>query len=118
MYVQHLAGARVAFIVENDIVGTPHLLFGRQLIAHSIQKLLTGGMVTQFQPSESFFLFKINTNYPVNKAVETVFVGNGTFKNDIRILDMFLHETSEVLPNPRMDEGIQPCKCIGIIKHN
>ena len=105
--VHDLAGAGVAFVVEHHIVGAHHFFFGTELVAHACFELLAGGMVTQLETAQAFLLFQIDADYAVDQAVETVFVGDGSFKDDVGGLAVGLDEELEIMPHARMDECVE-----------
>ncbi len=62
MDVGYLAGAGIAFVVEDDVVGTEHLVFGGELVGDAGLELGTGGMVALLEPPQAFFEFDIDTD--------------------------------------------------------
>jgi hypothetical protein len=108
--------ARVTLIVENHIVGTHHLFFSWELVSHTGKELLARGMVAQFEAAKSLFLFEIDTDNLVDKAIEAILVGDGTLENDVGSRLMTVGKREKILPHTGMDEGVELLEGLRIIE--
>ena len=108
MYVLHLAGAGVAFVIQYHVVGAHHLFFSTELVGHAGFELGTGGVVAQLQTTQTLFLVKIDTHHFVHFLVEGILVDDGTLEDDVWRLSMLLGKGDEITPHPRVYQRIQP----------
>ena len=116
--VKDLAGAGVAFVVEDDVVGAHHLLFGAELVGHAGFELGTGGVVAQLQTAQPLLFLEIDADDLVHQAVEAVFIDYRAFEQDIRGIGMLRRKADEVVPHARVDQGVEPLQHGGVGEDN
>ena len=112
--MKDLAGAGIAFVVEDDVVGAHHLLFGAELVGHAGFELGTGGMVAQLQTAQPLLFLEIDTDDFVHHTVEAVFIDYRTLEQDIRSVGMLRCKADEVVPHVRVDQGVEPLQHGGV----
>ena len=106
--MKDLAGAGVAFVVEDYVVGAHHLFFGAELVGHAGLELGTGGVVAQFQSAQPLLFLEIDADDFVHQAVEAVFIDYRALEQDVGRIAMQRREADEVVPHARMDQGVEP----------
>lgn len=114
--VVYLAGAGIALVVEDYIVGTVEFFFGWNLVGYARHELLAGGMVAFGKAAQTFFEFEVYANNLVDFLVEAVFVGDGALEDDVGRLGMSLGKGYKVTPYPGMDERVEPGKLLAIVE--
>ena len=116
MDVLDLAGAGVAFVVENDVVGAAHFLFGGELVGHAGLKLLGGGVVALDEAAHTLGEVEVDADDFVDHTVECVFVDYGTLKDEVGCVGVLLGKLEEVVPDTGMDKLVEALEGLGVGK--